>query len=175
MDAFGAPAGGVVVEDLLLTDHFLIKGRVAGKFHRLSNTLEVLQKTFLCIEHATLVPLAGGEPVRTKRVQVNQSEIVLAHELVDLAGDSTQRTLATDQKTQRIRAYFDGRVQLELTGRVQPGAFEPRNGPTSGYFIMQEPVLRGLNLRSRPELEILESLGYAIVPRGRMSYVYEID
>ena len=119
-----------MVEDLFLTDAFLIKGRLAGKYHRLRKVLEDAGRTFLTIEDATMIALRGHDIVRTPSVLVNTRELIFAHELVDMAGDDAQRALARNAKTTRVRAFYNGNVQLEIAGKIEPGAYEPSR--TSG-------------------------------------------
>jgi hypothetical protein len=42
------------------------------------------------------------------------------------------------------------------------------------YFIMQKPVVRGLDL-GNSELALLKGLDYAIVRKDRMAYVYDFS
>lgn len=163
----------VFVEDLFLTDVFLIKGRLPNKTKRLTNLLEDFARTFLPVHDATLVSLRSREVIRTATVMVNVAEVVLAHELVDVAGDETLRRLAVGgDKRGRIRAFYNGATQFEIAGQIEPGAYEA--GPVSGrkYFIMQRPVLRGLDLK-HPELALLQGLDYGILAKDRMAYVYD--
>ena len=170
----GGPQSPVIVEDVFLTDAFLIKGRMAGKYHRLSKVLEDTRRGFLSIEDATMVGLNGSEVVRTPRVMVAMREIVLAHEFVDAAGDEVQRMLADPSKNVLVRAFYSGNgVQLELSGHVEPGAYEPSHGGGRRWFVMQKPALRGLDLDGHPELDVLRRLGYAIVHKEKLSYVYD--
>ncbi len=171
----GSSAAPVFVEDLFLTDAFLIKGRLANKCHRLSKMLEDVERRFLAIEDAMMVSLKGREVVRTPRVLVNTDQIVLAHELVDVAGDQQQRILAENEKTVRIRAFYSGTVQLELAGNVESGAYEPSRGPGRKYFIMQNPVVRGLQFEGSEELSLLKNLSYAIVQKEKLAYVYDFS
>ena len=53
-DRGGDLAAPTFVEDLFLTDVFLIKGRLQNKTKRLSNMLEDHQRTYLTVEDATL-------------------------------------------------------------------------------------------------------------------------
>ncbi|MHC5064711.1 MAG: hypothetical protein ACYTG5_12140 [Planctomycetota bacterium] len=163
-----------MVEDLFLTDSFLIKGRFANKYHRLSKMLEDNERQFVCIEDAVMYALRNGEVVHTPSVLVNTSEIILAHELVDVAGDLAQKTLADNKKSVRIRAFYSGAVQLELAGKVDPVAYEPGTGPGRRFFIMQEPVVRGLNLAGENHLDLLKGLGYAIVQKEKLAYIYDL-
>ena len=163
----------LLVEDLFLTDAFLIKGRLQNKGKRLTNALEDHARAFLRIEDATMVSLRGTEVIRTPNVLVNVHEVICAHELLDVAGDDVQRRLATPNKTTRIRAFYNGAVQFELAGVVEPGAYEQQ--PTGRkYFIMQEPVLRGLELE-RAELRLLARLDYAIVRKDKLAYLYDFS
>lgn len=164
-----------IVEDLFVTDAFLIKGRLAQKGQRLSRVLEDSARTFLTIEDATMVALRGTEVIRTPRVQVNRSEIVMAHELVEVSGDHAQKQLAADEKSVRIRAFYSGSVQLEIVGLVAPGAYETSAGNSKDWFVMKQPVLRGLDLKRLDDLSVLESLDYAIVRKERLSYIYDFS
>jgi hypothetical protein len=168
-------ANAVFVEDLFLTDAFMIKGRLANKCHRLSKMLEDVERRFVTIEDAMLVALRGNEVVRTPRVLVNTDEIVLAHELVDIAGDQQQRILAANEKSIKIRAFYSGSVQIEVAGNVEAGAYEPSRGPGRRYFIMQNPKIRGLRYEQCPELALLQKLSYAIVQKHKLAYIYDFS
>jgi hypothetical protein len=165
----------VFVEDVFLTDTFLIKGRLPNKSRRLTNILEDYNRAFLQVQDATMVSLRSAEVIKTPTVMVNVKEVVLAHELVELAGDETLRRLAAaNTKATRIRAFYSGVVQFELAGNVEPGAYESTPNNARRYFIMQKPSLRGLNLESS-ELGLLRSLDYAIVRKDKMAYVYDFS
>ena len=173
----GSPQHGgvdapVFVEDLILTDSFLIKGRLPNKTKRLTNLLEDHSRTFLAIQDATMVALRSAEVIRTPTVMVNVSEVICAHELLDIAGDEGMRRIATPNKVVRIRAFYNGAVQFELAGNIEPGAYETQQLSNRKYFIMQKPALRGLDLEHE-ELAILRNLEYAIVRRDKMAYVYD--
>jgi hypothetical protein len=118
------------------------------------------------------VSLRGPEVIRVPRVLVNQGEIVFAHELVDVAGDNAQRQLAANAKSVRIRGFYSGAVQIELAGNVEPGAYEPRRGRRN-YFVMEDLTLRGVAIDHNPELAVLRRLGYAIVRKGKLAYIYD--
>lgn len=172
-DPQGSTASPVFVEDLFLTNVFLVKGRLPNKNKRLTNLLEDWNRTFLQVQDATLVSLRNNEVIRTPSVMVNTSEVILAHELVEVAGDETMRRLASGQgKTSRIRAFYNGLVQFELSGQIESGAYESQPMTGRRYFIMQKPIVRGLDL-AHPELSLLKNLDYAIVRKDRMAYVYD--
>jgi hypothetical protein len=169
----GPVATPVIVEDLFLTDVFLIKGRLQNKTKRLTNLLEDFGRTFLPVHDATLVSLRNREVIRTATVMVNVGELILAHELIDVAGDETQRRLASGStKTNRVRAFYNGAMQFEIGGQIEPGAYESQPSGGRRFFIMQSPVVRGLDLQ-HPELSLLKSLDYAIMRKDRMAYVYD--
>lgn len=168
----GGSAAPVFVEDLILTDAFLVKGRLPHKSKRLSNLLEDHDRTFLHVQDATMVSLRNSEVIRTPSVLINTKEVILAHELLEVAGDETLRRLAANTKATRIRAFYNGAVQFELAGLIEPGAYESTPARARKYFIMQKPVLRGLNL-DHEELGLLRGLDYAIVRKDQMAYVYD--
>lgn len=173
----GASGAMAIVEDLFLTETFLIKGRLARKYHRMSKMLEDSGRMFLPVHDATMVSLRGLEVIRTPSVLINMNEIILAHELVDAAGDNTMRQLAMPDataKTTRVRAFYNGMVQFELAGRIATGAYEAASsGGARRFFVMQNPVLRGLNLEENRELKLLKGLSYGIVQKSKLSYIYD--
>ncbi|HLU38424.1 MAG TPA: hypothetical protein VK081_03510 [Planctomycetota bacterium] len=171
----GDAATAPLVEDVFVTDCFLIKGRLANKFQRLARMLEDYERSYLSVEDAVLASLRGPEVIRTPRVLINQNELVFAHELIDVAGDDAQRRLAANEKSVRIRGFYNGSVQMELSGNVEPGAYEPRRGNRRNYFIMTSPVVRGLDFDGNPELAILRRLSYAIVRKDKLAYIYDFS
>lgn len=172
-DSSGNVSAPVFVEDVFLTDVFLIKGRLPNKTKRLTNLLEDFTRAFLPVHDATLVSLRNREVIRTATVMVNIDEVILAHELVDLAGDETMRRLAgSNEKRTRIRAFYNGASQFEIAGQIEAGAYESQPVTNRKYFIMQKPVVRGLDLQ-HPELSLLKGLDYAILKKDRMAYVYD--
>ena len=84
------------------------------------------------------------------------------------------RKLAQSNKSTRIRAFFNGPVQFELAGNVEPGGYEIKSTGNRKYFIIESPVLRGLNL-DNSELRVLRQLDYAIVRKEKMAYVYDFS
>jgi len=169
-------ASPVFVEDLFLTDVFLIKGRLANKTKRLSNVLEDNHRQYLQVQDATLVALRNSEVIKTPKVMVNVDELILAHELFDCAGDAAMKSLSAgdSEKVNRIRAFYKGAIQFEVAGQIEPGAYEFNKVTGRQYFIMNEPVVRGLDLE-HPELKILSSIDYAILKKDRMAYVYDFS
>jgi len=165
-------ADPVFVEDLFLTDVFLIKGRLAHKTKRLSNVLEDNQRQYLQVHDATLVSLRNNEVIKTPRVMINVDELILAHELFDCAGDATMKQLSGNDKENRIRAFYNGSVQFEVGGQIEPGAYESNKMTGRKYFIMNGPIVRGLDL-DHPELKVLKTIDYAILKKDRMAYVYD--
>lgn len=165
----------VIVEDLFLTESFLIKGRLSHKYHRLTKMLEDTARLFLQIEDATMVPLRGGRVIQTPSIHVNREEIIFAHELVDTAGDETQRHLASAEKPVKIRAFYNGAVQLELAGMIAPGAYEPNHNAGRWYFILQQPDIRGLDLDAHEDLGVLRTMDYCIVRKSKLAYIYDFS
>jgi hypothetical protein len=172
-DSKGSVASPVFVEDVFLTDVFLIKGRLPNKSKRLTNMLEDYNRQFLQVQDATMVSLRSNEVIRTPSVMVNTAEVVLAHELLEVAGDETLRRLASGAgKPTRIRAFYNGAVQFEIAGQIEAGAYESQPITGRKYFIMRQPRFRGLDL-GHAEMTLLKGLEYAIVRKDRMAYVYD--
>ncbi len=168
-----------MVEDLILTDAFLIKGTVEGKFARLSKVLNSYKKRYLVVTSAQMIDLRRGEVIRTPRVHINMQEIVLAHEYVDPGGDFYQKALTKekdDTDSIRIRAFYHGSTNLEVGGRIRPAAYEDGGLDGAGkFFVIDECVVRGLDLSVSDQLNALTNLGYAIVNKESLSYIYDFS
>jgi hypothetical protein len=170
----GAPTG-TIVSDLLLTDSFLIKGNVEGKYTRLSQILDEQRKYFLKVHDATLVDLNSCERIQTPMLHVNVDEILLAHEFLDGGGDQHMRDLARDQKLNRVRVFYTGALNIEFAGEVRPGCYEADDRSTRRFFTMRSPVVRGFNERNDPDLKLITKLPYAILNKLRLSYIYDFN
>jgi hypothetical protein len=167
----GGTGAATFVEDLFFTDAFLIKGRLQNKSKRLTNVLEDHNRSFIRVLDATMVSLRAPETIRTPNVLIHVDEILFAHELLDLGSDPAMRRIATQAKSNRVRAFYNGNMQFELAGTIEAGAYEQQ--PTGRkYFIMQNPVVRGLDLE-HPELALLKKLEYAIVRKDKLAYLFD--
>lgn len=163
-----------IIEDILLTDAFLIKGTVEGKFSRLSMVLDQFNKKFIVVSSATMVDLKRGECIKTPRVQINIDELILAHELVDSAGDFYLQALTESNKDVRVRTFCHGIVNLEITGRIAEKAYETKDGE-SRFFIMEGCTVRGLDPEVSPEFALVDKLSYAIVNSAKLAYIYDFS
>jgi len=168
-------AAPTIVSDLLLTDSFLIKGNVEGKYTRLSQILDEQRKYFLKVHDATLVDLNSCERIQTPMVHVNVDEILLAHEFLDGGGDQHMRDLAKDQKLNRVRVFYTGALNIEFAGEVRPGCYEADDRSTRRFFTMRNPVVRGFNERGDTDLKLITKLPYAILNKLRLSYIYDFN
>jgi len=164
-----------IVSDLLLTDGFLIKGNVENKYARLSQVLDEHRKYFLRVRDATLVDLKTCERIQTPLVHVNLDEILLAHEFLDEAGDEAAKKLATNRELHRVRAFYTGRLNIELAGYLRPGAYEADDHLARRFFILRDPDVRGFDDHGDDDLKALNDLPYAILNKLRLSYVYDFN
>ncbi|MCB9883671.1 MAG: hypothetical protein H6834_17920 [Planctomycetes bacterium] len=163
-----------IVEDMFLTENFLIKGTVEGKFKRLSSFLDQYRKNFLPIRDATLIDLATRQRVETPLVFVRVNEIILAHEYLDVKGDWYLAQLAAGQKLVPLRAFHSGRINLELSGLARPQAYEIVTG-SHHFFIIEAPKVVGLNTEGDPDLEQIAKLPYLIVNKHVLAYIYDFN
>lgn len=167
-----------IVSDLLLTDSFLIKGQIENKYTRLSQMLDEYRKFFLRVRNATLVDLNSRDRINTPLLHVNVDEILVAHELIDEAGDPHQKQLATpaqDQTFHRVRVFYTGNLNLEVAGEVRPGSYEADDRSTRRFFVMAKPEIRGMKLEGDADLGLLADLPYAILNKSRLSYIYDFN
>ena len=164
-----------LVSDLLLTDSFLIKGNVENKYTRLSQILDEHRKYFLKVRDATLIDLKTCERIKTPLLHVNVDEILLAHELLDESGDQYLRALTQDEELHKVRVFYTGAQNFEVSGMVRPGCYEATDRATRRFFIVREPSQRGLKTERDDDLGLLEGLSYAILNKPRLSYLYDFN
>jgi hypothetical protein len=164
-----------LVTDLLLTDAFLIKGKVQDKYTRLSQVLDEHRKFFLKVRDATLIDLKTRERIQTPLLHVNVDEILLAHELLDESGDQHLRALNQDEELHKVRVFYTGEQNLEVAGKVRPGCYEATDRATRRFFVLRDPELRGLKTEGDEDLSILDNLSYAILNKPRLSYLYDFN
>jgi len=164
-----------IVSDLLLTDAFLIKGQVENKYTRLSQLMDEYRKFFIKIRDATLIDLNSRDRINTPILHVNLDEVIMAHELIETAGDRYAAQLADGIKHQRVRVFYTGNLNVEIAGQVRPGAYEADDRSTRRFFVMQRPEVRGMKLDGDQDLELLKGLPYAILNKTRLSYIYDFN
>lgn len=165
-----------IVSDLLLTDSFLIKGRVENKYTRLSQMLDEHRKYFLRVRDATLVDLNTRDRIETPLLQVNVDEILLAHELLDGAGDPSLAQLGkAGIPYQRVRVFYTGNLNVEIAGEIKPGCYEADDRFSRRFFVMRKPSVRGMDFGGDKDLELLKEIDYAILNKTRLSYVYDFN
>lgn len=165
-----------IVSDLLLTDAFLIKGQVENKYTRLSQLLDEYRKYFIKVRDATLVDLNSRDRIQAPLLHVNVDEILLAHELIESAGDPHAARLADEAvKYQRVRTFYTGNLNVEIAGLVRPGSYEADDRSTRRFFVMQNPDVRGMKLDGDQDLGLLKKLPYAILNKTRLSYIYDFN
>ena len=120
-----------IVSDLLLTDAFLIKGQIENKYTRLSQLLDEYRKFFIRVRDATLIDLNSKERIQTPLLHVNVDEILLAHELIDTAGDPhAARLTKGGEDTHRVRVFYTGNLNVEIAGEVRPDSYEATDRAT---------------------------------------------
>ena len=164
-----------IVSDLFLTDSFLIKGQVEQKYTRLSQLLDESRKYFLKVRDAILIDLNSRDRIHTPLLHVNLDEVLLAHELIDTAGDPTAALLTDGIVHQRVRAFYTGNLNIEIAGNVRPGSYEADDRSTRRFFVMKNPEVRGMKLEGDRDLELLKELPYAILNKTRLSYIYDFN
>ena len=153
-----------IVSDLFLTDSFLIKGNIENKYTRLSQILDEHRKFFLKVRDATLIDLKTCERIQTPLLHVNVAEILLAHDLLDEAGDR-----------HRVRVFYTGNLNIEVAGHVRPGAYEADDQVSRRFFVLRKPTIRGFKDRGDQDLKLMDGLGYAILNKARLSYIYDFN
>ena len=165
-----------LVSDVFLTPHFLIKGTVENKYTRLGQPLDAHRKRFLKITDATLVDLKSRDRIQTPLLHVNLDEVILAHEFLDHSSDASMAQLARHAEwNHRVRAFYTGALNLEVSGDIRPGCYEVTDHRRGRFFVIKNPQLRGVDWDGDDDLQVLDGLEYAILNRERLAYIYDFN
>jgi len=162
------------VKDLFLTESFLIKGHVNTGGRRLSNWLNAQTLPFVEVNDATLIGVAQGDRIVTARAMVRMDEILLAHELIDSAGDEMAAQLSDiDGDRTLVNLYYGGRLPLEVSGKMLRRAYNRRDLGDQEFLVVTDPSIEGLGDKKAREFAVIRQAPYLIVNRTRLAYVFD--
>lgn len=162
------------VKDLFLTDSFLVKGYVKTGGKRLSTFLNSFEARFLEVHDATLIGVLQGDRIVTARAMINVREILLAHELIESAGDEMMRKLADPEKDKAlVNLYFSGKLPIEVSGKMLKQAYNRKDLGSQDFLVVTEPSIEGLGDKRPREFSVLSKAPYLIVNRLRVAYVFD--
>lgn len=162
------------VKDLLLTDSFLVKGHVQTGGRRLSNWLNHQEKEFIEVSDATLIGVTQGDRIVTARAMISLREVLVAHELIEAAGDETMRALSkVDDERALVNLYFSGRLPLEVSGKMLKRAYNRKDLGSQRFLVVTDPSVEGLAGKKAREFAVIKRAPYLIVNRDRIGYVFD--
>jgi hypothetical protein len=163
-----------IVNHLLLTDSFLVKGHIDTTGRRLTNFLNGYKREFFPIQDVTLIAMDGGDKILSNEALVPIDSIILAHEFLEEGGDSTAKHLGRkDPPAASISAFYRGAYRLDLAGRIKPHSIEEGNG--NPFFVVQDPTVSGFGQRRAREFSLLRKLPYVILNRRKLGAVFVYD
>jgi len=161
-----------IVNHLFLTQRFLVKGNVRTSELRLSSFLNSVRRPWLAVEDATILEFDRPDRVTTKQYALRLSDVVLAHEYLDLSGDPLRKSLAQSERDdfRSFSIHFRAPCRLEMVGRIRREALE--SGQGDEFFVALDPLLRGFEEKEDEQLpaevKSLKSLNYAILNRAQV-------
>jgi hypothetical protein len=163
-----------MINHLLLTDAFLVKGHIETSGRRLTNFLNGFKKDFFPIHDVTLIAMDGGDKILSNEALVPLESIILAHEFLEEGGDNVAKHLGRkDPPAASISAFYRGAYRLDLAGRVKPHSIEEGNG--NPFFVVQDPTVSGFGQKRAREFSLLKKLPYVIVNRRKLGAVFVYD
>ena len=159
------------LKDLLFTETHLIRGHANTGDRRLSTFLNRTRKYFLEMEEATLIRHDGGGTLQAGWMLVRLDDILLAHEM-EVTGDEGLRLLGKNAGSEiDITAHFNGRLPLQLSGKVRKRAIDSDAVRGHNFFVVADPVLRGFTANPSREYAIFNKLPYLIANRNRIAFI----
>jgi len=161
-----------IVKDIFLTDYFMIKGLVETGGSRLSDYLTRLRRSYVRLHNVTLIDLLDGTSVSAPEAMIQKKEIILAHELLDIAGDATLRQMVDKRSFSLwVDLYHTGNVGMQIRGRIRPEIYEEIDIKRE-FFVVRDVTVRGINVTVNPQLKRLSSLPYAIINKQQINYIF---
>lgn len=162
------------VKDLFLTESFLVKGMVHNGGRRLSTYLNGVTAPFIEVHDATLIGVTQGDRIVTARAMIHRDEILVAHELIEAAGDDVLKRLSgRDGERALVNLYFGGRLPLEVSGKMLKRAYNRKDLGDQKFLVVTEPSIEGLGGKKAREFSVLTKAPYLIVNRDRVAYVFD--
>ncbi len=164
-----------IVNHLFLTPRFLVKGNVRTGDLRLSAFLNSVRRPMLSVESVTFVEFEKGDRIVARSAALRLADLLLAYEVIDLSGDPLRKRLAQPDPSEfrMVSAYFRAPSPLEIVGRVRRDLLDAP--PGDDFFVMMEPILRGLAEKISSDFEALKNLPYAIVNRAQLHCLFEYE
>lgn len=163
-----------LINHLMLTDAFLVKGHIDTRGRRLTSFLNGYQKEFFTIYDVTMIAMDGGDKILSNEALVPLKSVILAHEFLEEGGDMVAKRLGhKEPPSSSISAFYRGAYKLDLAGRIRPQAIEESNG--SPFFVVQDPTVTGLGQRKSREFNLLRKLPYLILNRKKLDAVFLYD
>ena len=152
-----------MVNHLFVTPRFLVKGRIATGDLRLSSFLTSYRRPFLNIDDLSLLEWSTNSRIVAAQGQVRFDDIVLAHEFLEVSGDSHRKAMAEEdeQSFQMASLYLRAPCPWELFGRVKRDVVQATGADT--FLVVRDPEIRGLESEAAEELELLARLPYLIL------------
>ncbi len=162
------------VKDLFLTDSFLVKGYVKSGGRRLTTWLNTHEAPFIEVHDVTMIGVQQGDRIVTARAMLQVNEILLAHELIDAAGDTLLKKLSeTEKERTLVNLYFSGRLPIEVSGKMLRRAYNRRDLGDQRFLVVTEPTIDGLTGKKAREFSVVKNAPYLIVNRDRIGYVFD--
>ncbi|MSR45777.1 MAG: hypothetical protein EXS13_01700 [Planctomycetes bacterium] len=164
-----------LVNHLFVTPRFVVKGTVRSGALRLSSFLNAARRPWLTIDEVTFTDLESGEKISARRATLRLADVLFAHEFLDLGGDPVRRKLAQSETPdfRMVSAWFRAPARLEIVGRARREALDP--AATDDFFVLLEPLLRGIVPSQAAALEPCKNLSYAIVQRSQLHGYFEYE
>jgi hypothetical protein len=161
-----------IVNHLFLTQRFLVKGTVRTGELRLSSFLNTVRRPWLAVEDATFLEFDRPDRGVAKHLSLRLSDVLLAHEYLDLSGDPLRKSLAQSERDDfsSFAIHFRAPSRFELIGRIRREALE--SGQGDEFFVVLDPLLRGFEERdgeqAPDEVKALKGLNFAILNRAQV-------
>ncbi len=158
------------LNDLILTDTFLLKGHISTGSQRLSSFLNNFPKRFLEMDQVTATDLARGERFTNSRMLLRVEGIVLAHELPEPGREGVHLLAGQERDEATVTIRFCGSLPFRAVATVSRRALEHDEPGQHEFIVLLKPRLEGLTGAAQ---DAFEDLPYVIANRSRIALVCE--
>jgi hypothetical protein len=160
------------LNDLILTDTFLLRGNIDTGGQRLTSFLNNVPKRFFELHEVAATNHVTDEQFTATRMFVRIDEVLIAHEIGE-GGDDRLRLLAAEERVEiPVTAQFGGTLRLQLLGKVHKHGIERETSGPHDFIVVVEPKIQGLRGTAASEYAGFKHLPYVIANRNRLTFIY---
>ncbi len=159
---------------VLLTESYLIRGRLEKSRRRLTTYLNKVRRTHIDVLEASLVELDSAHRRDVNVLRVGLSSIVLAHEFVPVESHVLlQEVLGADRRRCPVSIHLGSTRPIGIRGEVAARVLEEWSDDENPFVVVSAPRFEHLESFGESIQSVFQAFPYVIVGRARVETLLE--